>query len=118
MKLANILLVLLALSHLGLRADLVAHWTLEEGTGATAGDSTANGRTGTIAGTTLWNTTDLPPVPAGTTAALEMDGVDDQINIVGYKGISGAGDRSVSAWIKPELNSTSQNMGIVSCVSN
>lgn len=118
MKLANILLVLLAHSPLGLRADLVAHWTLEEGTGATAGDSTANGRTGTIAGTTLWNTTDLPPVPAGTTAALEMDGVDDQINIVGYKGISGTGDRSVSAWIKTELNSTGQNMGIVSWGSN
>ena len=118
MKLAKIPLVLLALSHLGLRADLVAHWTLEEGTGATAGDSTANGRTGTIAGTTLWNTTDLPPVPAGTTAALAMDGVDDQINIVGYKGISGTGDRSVSAWIKTELNSTAQDMGIVSWGSN
>lgn len=114
MKLAKILLVLLALSHLGLRADLVAYWTLEEGTGVTAGDSTANGRTGTIAGNALWNTTDLPPVPTGTTAALEMDGVDDQINIVGYKGISGTGDRSVSAWIKTELNSTGQNMGIVS----
>jgi hypothetical protein len=99
-------------------ADLLAHWTLEEGSGTVAGDSSANDQTGTIAGGALWNTTDLPPVSSGTTAALQMDGVDDQVDIVGFKGISGTGDRTIAVWIKTELDNSNQNRGIVSWGAN
>lgn len=99
-------------------ADLVAHWSLEEGSGAVATDSTANNNIGTIAGGALWNTSDLPPVPSGTSAALTMDGIDDQIDIVGYKGISGTGDRTIAAWIKTEINSTAQDKAIASWGTN
>jgi len=118
MKFPSISLALLTLSPVSLWADLVAHWSLEEGTGTTAADSTANNRTGTIAGSPVWNTTDLPSVPTGTSAALEMDGVDDQIDIVGYKGISGTGARTISAWIRTGINDPIQDMGIVSWGSN
>ena len=73
------LFLFLPLFPLQSRTELVAHWTLEEGSGTVAADSTANGLAGTIAGGASWDTSDLAPVPSGTKAALEMDGVDDQI---------------------------------------
>lgn len=100
------------------RADLVAHWTFDEAAGTTAGDSSANNRNGTIAGGAIWNTTDLPAIPSGSSAALQFDGVDDQVDIVGYKGISGTGDRTISAWIRSGTNSTLLNKGIVSWGTN
>lgn len=118
MKSTLLLPAFFKLSALTAHADLVAHWTLEEGTGTTAADSTANGNTGTIAGGATWVTTDLPPVPGGTTAALQMDGVDDQVDIVGYKGISGTGARTITAWIKSGINSTALNKAIASWGSN
>jgi hypothetical protein len=99
-------------------ADLVAHWTLDEGSGTTAGDSSAGNNVGTIAGGAIWSTTDLPLVPSGTSAALEMDGIDDQVNIVGYKGIAGTGDRTISAWIRTSTNNSAANKGIVSWGTN
>lgn len=111
-------LLFLALSAFSGRADLVAHWTLDEATGTTAGDSTANNHTGTIAGGAIWNTTDLPSVPSGSSAALEFDGVDDQVNIVGFKGITGTGDRTITAWIRTSTNNPAANKGIVSWGTN
>ena len=100
------------------RADLVAHWTFDEAAGTTAGDSSANNRNGTIVGGAIWNTTDLPAIPSGSSASLQFDGVDDQVDIVGYKGISGTGDRTISAWIRSGTNSTLLNKGIVSWGTN
>ena len=121
MKPPSPLLLFLALSasstSIG-HADLVAHWTLEEGAGTAAADSTANNHTGTIAGGALWTTTDLPAVPAGTSAALELDGIDDQIDIVGFKGVTGTANRSVTAWIRTRPNPASQDKGIISWGQN
>lgn len=100
------------------QAELVAHWTLDEGSGTTAEDSSVNNNLGTVAGGAIWSTTDLPLVPSGTTAALQMDGIDDQVNIVGYKGITGTGDRTIAAWIRTSINSPTQNKGIVSWGAN
>ena len=100
------------------RADLVGHWTFDEAAGTTAGDSSTNNRNGTIVGGAIWNTTDLPAIPSGSSAALQFDGVDDQVDIVGYKGISGTGDRTISAWIRSGTNSTLLNKGIVSWGTN
>ena len=99
-------------------AELLAHWTLDEGSGTIAGDSSANNYVGTVAGGALWSTTDLPDVPSGSSAALQMDGVDDQVDIVGYKGISGTGDRTISAWIRTSTNNSAVNKGIVSWGTN
>lgn len=118
MKLFTIPLLTLSLAPLLSRADLVAHWTFDEGSGAVAADSTVNGFGGTIVGGALWNTTDLPSVPSGTTAAIELDGVDDQINIVGYKGVTGTNDRTISAWIKTATSTTALDQAIVSWGSN
>ena len=99
-------------------AELLAHWTLDEGSGTIAGDSSANNYVGTVAGGAIWSTTDLPDVPSGSSAALQMDGVDDQVDIVGYKGISGTGDRTISAWIRTSTNNSAVNKGIVSWGTN
>lgn len=99
-------------------ADLVGHWQIEAGSGTVATDTSANTNTGTIAGGATWETENLPPVPDGTSAALKMDGIDDQINIVGYKAISGTGDRSVTAWIRTGQTMAAQNLGIVSWGAN
>ena len=53
------------------QADLVAHWKIDEATGVLAADH-INNHNGSIAGTAVWNTVDLPPVPSGTNAALEL----------------------------------------------
>ncbi|MCP4814065.1 MAG: LamG domain-containing protein, partial [Planctomycetaceae bacterium] len=94
------------------QAELVAHWKIDEATGVLAADS-INGHNGIIAGGARWNTVNLPPVPSGTNAALELDGVDDQIDITGYKGIPGTGARTISAWIRTS-HTNPQNRGILS----
>jgi hypothetical protein len=47
-----------------------------------------------------------------------MDGIDDQVNIVGYKGITGTGDRTIAAWIRTASNNPALNKGIVSWGAN
>ena len=94
------------------QADLVAHWKIDEATGVLAADH-INNHNGSIAGTAVWNTVDLPPVPSGTNAALELDGVDDQVNVVGYKGIPGTGARTIAAWVRTS-HTNPQNRGILS----
>ena len=118
MKIHGFCLLGLTCSALFCRADLVGHWTFDEASGTTAGDSSANNRNGTIVGGAIWNTTDLPAIPSGSSASLQFDGVDDQVDIVGYKGISGTGDRTISAWIRSGTNSTLLNKGIVSWGTN
>jgi hypothetical protein len=98
------------------QADLVAHWKIDEGSGILTAES-INNYNGTIAGGATWSAADLPPVPSGTAAALNLDGLDDQINVVGYKGIPGTGARTISAWIRTS-HTTPQNRGIVSWGTN
>ena len=118
MKVHKLPVLFLSLAPVASQADLVAHWTLDEGSGTTAGDLSASNNIGTIVGGAIWSTTDLPIVPSGTSAALQMDGLDDQVNIVGYKGITGTGDRTISAWIKTSTNNPATNKGIVSWGTN
>jgi hypothetical protein len=118
MKAHTLPVLFLTLAPVVSQADLVAHWTLDEGSGTIAGDSSANNNVGTVAGGALWSTTDLPVVPSGTSAALQMDGIDDQVNIVGYKGITGTGDRTIAAWIRTSSNNPALNKGIVSWGAN
>lgn len=94
-------------------AAVVAHWTLDEGAGSVAADSSGNDYHGSLNNFEgdEWITTGLAPVPGGTTAALRFDGngAGNQEYVkadgtatgaVGYKGILGDAERTVSAWIK------------------
>jgi hypothetical protein len=67
------------------------------------------GWTGPFSGDPQWVTTDLAPVPSGTTAALAFDGDGDWI-ISNFAGIGGSGDRTVSFWVSA---TTVNNSGIV-----
>lgn len=81
-------------------AALVAWWKLDEGSGLTSADA-AGGHTLDLATTgPTWVTAGLPPVPSGTTAALDFGGDDDIAIATGYKGITGTGPRSVAMWIQ------------------
>lgn len=100
MKNTHSTILVTALTPFLAHADLVGQWSLDEGTGVTANDSTANARNGTLSGGTSWSTTDLAPVPSGTTAHLEFNGSTSIVTINGYKGVTGTGDRTVAAWIR------------------
>jgi len=85
-----------------LNHTLVAHWDLEEGSGtqttAAVGAPQANG---TLHGAD-WVTTDLAPVPEGTTAALRFDAAADDYVGTGFPGVTGTAARTVAAWIKAD----------------
>ncbi len=73
-------------------ADLVDHWKFDEGSGTTAFNSVAGGTDGTINGATWAN----DPVRG---VVLSFDGINDEVNIVGYNGITGGAPRTVCLWI-------------------
>lgn len=64
------------------------HWELTEAGSATIHDNSKYGRSGTINGAT-WSGSDLT-----------FDGIDDYVEISGYKGITGSNSRTVAAWVK------------------
>ncbi|MBI1923521.1 PKD domain-containing protein [Candidatus Poribacteria bacterium] len=69
---------------------LIAHWAFDEGGGATAGDSSGNGREGTVNGAS-WTTGILG-------GALSFDGVNDYVKIGSNVGLT-AFPYTFSAWI-------------------
>lgn len=74
---------------------LAAYWQLDETSGPTADDSSAYGRAGA-----LLNMDDSDWVTGRFGNALEFDGIDDRVQVFGYKGIGGGRSRTVCAWIK------------------
>lgn len=75
--------------------DPIAHWQFNEGSGLTATDSSGNLRHGTLVNmdTTSWS--------AGKhCGALTFDGINDYVDIPGFKGITGSASRTCTAWIK------------------
>jgi hypothetical protein len=76
---------------------LVGMWEFDETTGTTAADSSINGNTGTLAN---FVAADSKWVAGKVGGALDFDGADDQVNIVGYKGVTGTQSRTTAAWIK------------------
>ena len=74
-------------------ADLVAHWTFDEGSGTTAFDSSGNGHNGTFNGDATWAAGHLG-------GALQLDGSGDYLNC-GLIDIDTAvtGGLTVCAWI-------------------
>jgi hypothetical protein len=84
-------------------ADLVDHWKFDDGSGTTAFNSVAGGTDGTIDGATWVN----DPTRG---VALNFDGIDDVVTMIGYKGITGSASRSMCLWFKTDgLGGTGPN---------
>jgi hypothetical protein len=78
----------------GADPNLVGWWRFNEGYGTTAFDSSGNGHDGTFMGKPR-------PVTGKFGQALEFAG-QDYVRVTGYTPVSGAGDRTVTAWIKTQ----------------
>jgi hypothetical protein len=79
--------------------DLVARWRFDETMGEIAADD-VSGLDGQLYGDPQWM-----PAEGYQQGALFFDGVDDYVQIPGYKGITGSASRTCSAWIQTEQNS-------------
>ena len=78
-------------------AGLVAHWKLNEASGALAADA-VGGHTGTVIGTPSW----YPDFGKYLGSLLISAG--DYVQATGYKGITGSAPRTCSAWTKTPRN--------------
>jgi len=76
-------------------ADLVDQWKFDEGSGTTAFNSVAGGTDGTIDGATWVN----DPIRG---VVLSFDGIDDVVNMIDYKAITGGASRSMCLWFKTD----------------
>lgn len=105
----------------------VAMWDFEDvqadvdnGVAGAIVDKSGNGRHGTgVADATL--DIDVPAALGGlglSTTSLRLDGTGDQVDITGYKGITGTDARTISAWVKLEDDTAQQNRSIMSWGSN
>jgi len=75
--------------------SLAAHWTFDEGSGGTAGDSSGNNYSGTLTSGLAW-------APGFMGNALSFDGVNDYLNLGTNLGVlQDVNAASVTAWIKP-----------------
>src|SRR3990167_6079208 len=72
-------------------SGLVGYWTFDEGSGATAADSSGNNNTGTLVNGPSWTTGKIGQ-------ALSFDGVDDLVTASGISNTPSA--FTLSAWIK------------------
>lgn len=75
---------------------LVARWRLDETVGETAADD-ISGYTGQLHGEPQWM-----PGWGKYQGALSFDGMDDYVEAVGFKGITGGASRTCSAWINTD----------------
>jgi len=84
-------------------SGLVAHWTFDEGSGNTAGDSSGNNKTGTLINGPMWVE---GKVGSG---AVSFDGKDD--SILTTLDLDGSKLFSISLWVKPnDVASTERHL--------
>ena len=76
---------------------LVGWWKFDDTLGKTAADSSPAGHPGTLEGGLSFETNSEP---GRVGAALRLGGKDDCIRIEGFKGVTGAQPRTITAWIK------------------
>jgi len=77
--------------------NLVGWWKFDDVFGKTAADSSRHKRDGRLKGDLSFKN---DSVPGRIGKALKLDGEDDYVQITGYKGVTGTGPRTVSAWVK------------------
>ena len=79
---------------LDVTSNLVGHWTFDEGSGASAADSSANSNTGTLADGAGWDT---GVVGSG---SLDVSGNFDRVEVANDLSLDlGSGDFSISFWV-------------------
>ncbi len=78
-------------------AHLVGWWKFDDAPGATAADSSKQGRNGTLQGGLSF---DKDSAPGRMGKALKFDGKEGFVQVTGYKGIGGTAPRTVCAWIR------------------
>jgi Concanavalin A-like lectin/glucanases superfamily/The GLUG motif len=76
--------------------NIVGWWTLKEGVGNTAWDSTGHGYNGSIVGATWFNN----PV------YLSFDGINDYVSVANNSALNITGDITISAWVYLTRTST------------
>jgi len=88
--------------------DLMAHWTLYEGVGTTASDSTGNGNDGFLVNGPVW-------IPGGLNGALLFDGQNDHVVVdPSPLDMNTWNAISVGAWIKNDVGAGAGTDDIVS----
>ena len=75
-------------------AETEGIWLFDDGAGDMAEDSSGNNRHGTIEGNAQWTK------DGKFGGALELDGVDDEVVIIGYKGVGGNAPRTTVLWLR------------------
>jgi hypothetical protein len=80
--------------NMGLIDGLIAHWMLDDAVGLVARDNYAHHHG------ILTNMTEYNWVPGILNNALAFDGIDDYVQMTGYKGVTGTTSRTCMAWIK------------------
>ena len=75
--------------------SLAGYWMMDETGGGLLSDSSGYGRDGVLV-----NMDETAWVEGRAGNGLEFDGIDDRVEITGYKGIAGGHSRTVCAWIK------------------
>ncbi|UCC99039.1 MAG: hypothetical protein JSW66_03965 [Phycisphaerales bacterium] len=80
----------------GIRPMPWAHWPLNETTGLVAADSVGSYDGSLVA----FSGDDSQWVTGRVGGALEFDGVDDYVEIDGYRGVAGKGPRTVLVWVR------------------
>lgn len=86
-----------AAANLDTDPQLMGWWKFDDAAGTVAADSSQHGRQGELTGGTAF---EKNSVPGRIGKALSFDGGDDLVRIAGYKGVTGTGPRTISAWIK------------------
>jgi len=100
-----------------INSNLAARWKLDDGSGITAIDSSANGRNGTLVSDPCDPCDVYPyfhPSFGRLDGTIRFDGSDDHVEITGYKGVTGTQSRTLSAWIKTSTTNSIISWGSAS----
>ena len=82
---------------------LIGHWTFDEGSGTTAGDSSGNGNNGTLTNNPTWTTGQIG-------GAMNFDGSDDYVTMGDITTVELLTQASFSAWFKKTGDGDATNM--------
>ena len=94
-------------------ADLMGHWTLDDGSGTTIIDISGNGNDGTLVDNPVW---DIAWIPGITGSAIECYGVGtangngDYFDCGSDASLNTTGPISIALWIRPDAEDPEGNL--------
>ena len=93
--------ILVFVSDAVLTVTNILHWTLDEGSGTNAADSSTNGRNGTLGGAPTWITNGI------ISGALDFTHTNDHVRqTAGSNTLNGLSAFTVMLWVKPATNAS------------